>query len=223
MCHEATGENYDRPMVEDDLIIISRNYPCIEKDILRDIYRAITDHHYPQPAVMIAICDLIQRAQDGDDGYYMYPTLPFSAMDLDTHDRVQTNSMYAFHTVFESMALAQRNMELLNQVLISQLGVRLVLFCDCGCSVIPSDQDPYGDFYKQINQLRSLAEAVGTKVIRVGDFDSPDWCDRPLDMGQSEMEAYDRMYLLLQNIPYRKLCMKEILCDTSFKDLFVAA
>ena len=222
MCHEATDASYDRPLFPEDVPLIARHYPHLDRDGIDAVYQAITDHHWPQPAVLVTVLEMIDRAMRGDIGYYQHPTMPFSAMDLDTFERVQSDAMHAFHTVFESMALAQRNMVLLNDALKAHFGLQLVLFCDCGCSIVPADEEPYlTNWYQEINQLRSLAEAAGTKVIRVSDFNDPEWVARSLDMGEAEIVSYQRMFNILQGLPQRNVDVRA-LASPRFAKMFLA-
>lgn len=211
MCHEATGASYDRPLFAEDVPLIAKAFPNLYRQDVDALFAALTDNHFPQPAVLITVCEMVTRYQQGDAGYYTFPTMPFSAMDLETFERVQTPSMLAFHAVFESMALAQRNMMLLNQVLKERFGLQLVLFCDCGCDIMPADQDPYGGSYKAINQLRSLAEAAGTPIVRPMNFTDPMWTSRNLDMGPAEIRSYERMFALLQTLPKRAFDIKDLI------------
>lgn len=227
MCHEATGRSYDRPLMPEDVSLIAAHFPQIDREAIDAVYRAITDHHWPQPAVLVAVLEMIDRARRYDTGYYQYPTMPFSAMDLESYERVQSEGMYAFHAVFESMALAQRNMLLLNNALKTHFGLQLVLFCDCGCSIVPAAIDPFEtDWYQKINTLRSLAEAVGTKVVRVADFADPDWVRRQaecgLDMGPAETASYTKMYAILQTLSPRAINLRQ-LASPEFSALFTEA
>jgi hypothetical protein len=222
MCHEASGATYDRPLFRDDMPLIARHFPNIEPDAVAAIFDAITDHHWPQPAVLVTVLELLDRHQRGDTGLYAHPIMPFSAMDIDTYERVQTAAMREFHTVFESMALAQRNMDLLNKVLEQRFGVLLILFCDCGCGLITTDENAFESaWYKAINDLRSLAESVGTPVVRVSSFEDPEWRERLLDMGPSETSSYERMFSILQSLPSRDSNIAE-LASRRFKELFTA-
>lgn len=213
MCRTSTGKPYDRPLHSDDIPLISAHYErCLGTAPIAAIVAAITDHHHPQPAVLIAVLEMAHRAKHQDRGMYPWPMLPFSALDLDTLERVQTDAMAEFHSVFESMALAERNMDLLNEVLRSELGIQIRLVCDCGCISDGMDEDILGSpAYAKINDLRSLAEAVGTKVIRFPDFQDAGWLSRDLDMGPREMRSYETMWEILTSLPSR---------DT---DLFLAA
>jgi hypothetical protein len=170
--------------------------------------------------VLVTVLEMVDRARRGDIGYYQHPTMPFSAMDLETFERVQSDAMYAFHAVFESMALAQRNMVLLNDALKRCFDLRLVLFCDCGCSIVPAGEEPFlTDWYREINQLRSLAEAAGTRVVRVTDFTDQQWVARLLDMGEAETASYERMFGILQRLPERNVDVRA-LASRRFADLF---
>lgn len=224
MCHETTGANHDRPLFAADVPLIASHFPALCSAGVQAVYQAISAHHWPQPAVLVAVLEMIDRSIRRDVGYYSHPTMPFSAMDLETYDRVQSDGMYAFHAVFESMALAQRNMKLLDEALTEHFGLRLVLFCDCGCSIVPADSHPYeSEWYQQINELRSLAEAAGTPVVRVTDFADPEWTRRQamhgLDMGPSETASYTKMYNILLSLPPRQFDIKR-LASQRFAQLF---
>lgn len=209
MCHTATGAAYDRPLHTDDIQTIVAPYErCLGGAAVTGIVQALTDAHVPQPAVLIAVLEMAHRAKHKDCGLYPWPMMPFSALDLDTLERVQTEDMAAFHTVFESMALAERNMRLLDQVLASQLGLQLRLVCDCGCVSDGFDVDILGDpAYAAINRVRSLAESVGTRVVRVPTFSDPAWTRRNLDMGPSEVTSYERMARILKSLPHRAIAL----------------
>lgn len=227
MCHETTGEAHDRPLFPEDVDTIAKNYPALNKAGVRAIYQAITDHHWPKPAVLIAVLELVDRARRHDHGYYQYPSMPFSAMDMETLERVQTEATYAFHSVFESMALAERNLVLMNKALEQHFGLKLVLFCDCGCSIVPAERDVFNEsWYQEINQLRSLAEAFGTKVTLLPSFNDPEWMRRykagQLDMGPAEMSSYSKMYRILLSLPSRPERDIRTLVSPQFAELFVA-
>lgn len=205
MCRANTGKPWDRPLHADDVPLIAARYErCLGSSAIAAIVAAITDSHYPQPAVLIAVLEMADRAKHRDRGMYPWPMMPFSALDLNTLERVQTEAMAEFHSVFESMALAERNMELLNVVLKSELGSQIRLVCDCGCISDGFDVDVLGSSaYAMINTIRSLAEAAGTPVIRVADFSDADWLCRELDMGEREMRSYDKMWSILTSLPAR--------------------
>jgi len=205
MCHTATGAAHDRPLHKEDIPLIEASYlNCLGGHAVSKIVDALTDHHSPQPAVLIAVLEMAHRARHKDRGMYPWSMMPFSALDLDTLERVQTDEMAAFHTVFESMALAERNMDLLNDVLASELGLQLRLVCDCGCISDDFETDILGSMaYQEVNFIRSVAEAAGTKVIRVPTFASSEWTSRDLDMGPQEIESYRRMWGILRMLPHR--------------------
>lgn len=211
MCHTATGAAYDRPLQAEDVSFIGVHYQkCLGAQTIARIAQAITDNHSPQPAVLIAALEMADRAKHNDRGMYPWPMMPFSALDLDTLERVQTDEMAAFHTVFESMALAERNMGLLNGVLRDELGLQLRLVCDCGCISDDFEKDILGSAeYAQINYVRSVAEAAGTRVIRVPTFSDKEWTRRDLDMGPREIESYKRMWRILSSLPNRSFDVKE--------------
>lgn len=219
MCHETTGANYDRPLFESDVSIIAGHYDTIPRCKINRLYEAITDSNWAQPAVLIAFLEFITRFQKQDKGLYQHPTIPFSAMDLNTFERVQTPAMAAFHSVFETFRLAQRNCEMVDNVLAEEFGLKLVFFCDCGACSISLEDKSYGDWYQEINQLRSLAEAAGTSVVIVDGFRSLNWTERQLDMGPSEMASYTRMFKILMTLPAREFDLHG-LASPGFAEMF---
>ena len=223
MCHETTGATYDRPLFREDVPLIAKHFPNLDPVGIEAVYQAITDHHWPQPAVLVTVLEMVDRLQRGDVGFYRYPTMPFSAMDIETFERVQSDSMRSFHTVFESMALAQRNMKLLQDALEKHFGAWLILFCDCGCSMLPAGEQAFdARWYQEINQLRSLAEAAGTRIVRVTDFTDPEWTSRVLDMSSAETASYERMFSILQVLPHRSFDVRK-LASAGFKELFTTS
>lgn len=121
MCHRNSGKAYERVLREEDLAVVEHHYPTISPAILRGVYECITDQNYPQPGVLIAVADLLYRDQQNLTGKYGIPVLPFSAMDLDNGERIQSRPMAAFHAVFESFSLAERNFRLLKEYLYEKL------------------------------------------------------------------------------------------------------
>ncbi len=212
MCHAATGTSYDRPLHADDVPLIAARYQkCLGTKAIDSIVTAITDHHVPQPAVLIAVLEMMDRAKHRDHGMYPWAMMPFSALDLDTLERVQTEDMAAFHTVFESMALAERNMDLLDRVLRDELGMQLRLVCDCGCISDGFEADILGSpAYAQVNHLRSLAESAGTAIVRVPTFSDAGWTDRSLDMGRAEIASYQKMAGILYGLPRRDTDLRSL-------------
>jgi hypothetical protein len=224
MCHEATGKPYDRPLFSEDVPLIAGHYPNVPIEGVWNLYEALTDAFWPKPAVLIAFLELVDRALQNDIGYYTNPTIPFSAMDLETFDRVQTDAMADFHSVFEGFPLAERNKGLVDSALTKSFELKLAFFHDCGCSIVPAESDPFAEeWYAQINTLRSLAEAVGTPVVRVTDFLDPEWTSRQeehgLDMGPSEKGSYVRMHRALRSLPARSFDLFE-LASPKFAQLF---
>lgn len=202
MCHTSTGESFDRPITKNDLKIIQNHYQTIDKEILQWVYDRITDMNYPQPAVLLMIAELIYRDQEWDTWLYPVPVSPFSAMDLDTGERVQSKEMYSFHTVFESFALAQRNVQLLNNYLSNTIKTQIVLFCDCGwCSLRDDAPKEVRNIINNMNAFRSYYESIGTQVIKTESFDTPERSNRTLDMWESEKNSYKKMYKILTSLP----------------------
>ena len=211
MCHEASGVPYDRPLFEEDVPLIAKHYPNLDRSGVEAVHAAITDHHWPQPAVLITVLEMVDRARRNDTGNNPFATMPFSAMDRDTYERVQVHKMAAFHTVFESMALAQRNMKLLNGALHTHFGLQFVLFCDCGCITMSADIDPFDtEWYLETNNWRAAAEAAGTKIVHLNDFSHPDWRDRDLDVTSVEESSYERMFDILNSMPARDFNVKQL-------------
>jgi hypothetical protein len=203
MCHECSGTNYDRPITIQDREILKKHYASIDTNIVDGLYDRITDKNYPQPAVLVMILEMIYRDQNNDNGLYPVPLSPFSAMDLDTGERVQTPEMYAFHTVFESFALAQRNFSLMNQYLEKVFKKKIELFCDCGCDYRPTEPNKELDtMINDINAFRSFYESIGTKVIKPTWFEDSEWTKRTLDMWTSEIQSYKRMYSILTSLDH---------------------
>ena len=202
MCTECKDPRIERPLVLDDLVDIKNFYSEVPPEILDGMYWALTDNNTITPITLVVLAEMVCRYLEGDKGSYERPTLPFSAMDLKTMQRVQTPEMAACHSVFESLTLAQRNVELLNIYLRSR-GMQIVFFCDCGCGIEASDKNPYTDEYLRVNAFRAYYEAVGTQVVQVESFESLDWTSRRLDMGPCEIAAYLRITRCLKGIPKR--------------------
>lgn len=205
MCHEATGTAYDRPLAAEDIPLIAAHYlPRLNLTAIGRIADAIMDFHRPQPAVLVAVLEMVDRAKHADQGMYPWPMMPFSALDLDTLERVQTAAMAEFHSVFEGMALAERNMILMKDILDREFGIQFRFVHDCGC-ISDGNEVAILDSpaYKRINDLRALAEAIGTKVVHVRGFSDPEWLRRDLDMGPAEMRSYNRMWAILSSLPRR--------------------
>ncbi|MCI5051353.1 MAG: hypothetical protein MRY57_03520 [Candidatus Pacebacteria bacterium] len=201
MCHVATGANYDRPINQKDVGIVKEQYPEVNPKVIDELYAAITDNHTPQPAVLIALTELFSRGKRKDNGLYDWPVIPFSALELQTWKRIQTKEMLAFHSVFESMALAQRNMQLVNAVF-NKYGLQFILFCDCGCGAPELSLDVFNtQEYQMINAVRSEFEALGTEIVIVESFNDPLWFERDLDMGDAEVTSYQRMWEVLNLLP----------------------
>jgi len=199
-------KNYDRPITINDKDIIKQSYPSISSSIIDEIYNRITYKNHPQPAVLIMILEMIYRDQIWDNWIYPVPISPFSWMDLETWERVQTPEMYAFHTVFESFALAQRNFDLMNQYIKKTFNKQILLFCDCGCWYIPSqDNTDILNIIDDINAFRSFYESIWTKVIKAESFNSTDRTSRTIDMWESEINSYKKMYWILSWLKYIKI------------------
>jgi len=226
MCHESSGKSYDRPLFKEDVPLIAGQYPNLSIEGVWKVYKALTDGFWPKPAVLITVLELVDRALRNDVGYYPSPTIPFSAMDLETFERVQTEVMTDFHSVFEGFPLAERNKFIVDEALMQAFGLKLVFFHDCGCSIVPANSSPFDeDWYTKINTLRSLAEAVGTQVVQVVGFNDREWILRQdehgLDMGPSEKGSYIRMHRILRSLPAREYNLFE-LASSDFAQLFRA-
>lgn len=206
MCTPCEDPRIHRPLVSVDIFDLKRYYSKVDATLIDKICAALTDWNSVTPVVPTVIVEMVHRFQIGDNGSFQSPTLPFSAMALKTGERLQAPEMVQCHHVFESLILAQRNVELLQDVL-RQHGMQLVFFCDCGCKIIAADTDPYDEEYLRVNAYRSYWEAVGSPVILVESFDSEDWKERRLDMGPSEVESYRRVALFLKKLPRRSADM----------------
>lgn len=206
MCHVCTNEPYGRPIKREDLVVVKKHYKEIPENFLDDVFEAITDYHTPQPAVLVVMAEIFDRVRKKDNGIYNWPVIPFSALDLDTWERVQTKEMLAFHTVFESMALAQRNIELVRNVF-NKYKYEFFMFCDCGCggaSYNMNERVIDSENYKKINAVRSEIEAIGTDVILADSFDDKVWTERKLDMSNSEINSYKKMWNILCDLSGKK-------------------
>jgi hypothetical protein len=202
MCTECKDPRIERPLVIEDVDDIKRFYGQVPPEIIDGVYGTLMDDNTITPITLAVLVEMVSRFIEGDNGSYERPTLPFSAMDLKTMQRVQTPEMAVCHSVFESLTLAQRNVQLLDAYLRSR-GMNLVFFCDCGCGVEASDKNPYTEEYLRVNAFRAYYEAVGTEVVQVESFEDSEWTSRRLDMGPSEIAAYLRIARCLKGIPKR--------------------
>lgn len=103
------------------------------------------------------------------------------------------------HDAMLQFALAERNMHLVQEVLISY-GYNLTHFCDCGCGITREGDDfiESGE-YKAMNYVRSYGESIGAPVHTVTTIE-----ELPLhltDMHQHEVDGYKRIWETLLSLP----------------------
>jgi len=207
MCHVNTGKSWDRPIMAADLKAVWEFYSHLSGGLVSyrfvdSVYGAITDSNSPQPIVLVAIIDLYYRHLIGAKGVYPWVALPFSALDYQSGIRLMAPIMEPFHGVFAMFSLAQRNLELLRQVL-WDWGVQFVVFHDCGCFMPDRESGDVTQsaLYQDINLVRSHYEALGGPVEVVPFDDAIEWQSLHLDMGLLEREAYVRMNSCLEQLP----------------------
>lgn len=198
MCHQNTGLCYDRPISKEDISDIFDFYQKLPRKkvplkFIKDVFEAITDSNSPQPIVLVTLVDLYYRTLNRLKGTYPWVTLPFSALDFRSGERLMSPEMGPFHGVFAMFSLAQRNIGLLRNKL-SKYDVDFITFHDCGCFMPDRDDGDIMDtqIYKDINLLRSHYEALGGAV-RILSFDQPEWNSSFLDMGSEEIQSYIAM------------------------------
>ncbi len=198
MCHEKTSFSYDRPISDEDILTVINFYHSLDGqkvpvDFVVGVFDAITDSNSPQPIVLVTLVDLYYRKINDLVGVkYPWVSLPFSALDYKSGERLMSPEMGPFHGVFAMFSLAQRNLGILRNFL-SEFGVDFITFHDCGCIMPDRDDDVMNtENYKSINLVRSHYEALGGAV-RVLSFDQLEWLSPWLDMGLEEIQAYQRM------------------------------
>lgn len=81
--------------------------------------------------------------------------------------------------------------------------MEIVLFCDCGCGLIPESEkenETVRQMLNSMNAFRSYFESIGTAVILTDSFDTEERKKRTLDMSSVEIDAYTRMYAILSSL-----------------------
>ncbi len=193
-------------MTKGDLNNFKDTYPGIPARLIHDIFAAMTDHNTVRPAVMIIILEGIHRLNGGLFGNSSFgATFAYSALQIkdggdgNIFHRFQDPIMSHIHDAMLQFALAERNMRLVQDVLIAH-GYNLTHFCDCGCGITRDGDDYIGsDEYKAVNYLRSYGESIGAPVHSVAVIE-----DIPLhltDMHQHEVSGYRRVWSSLQSLP----------------------
>lgn len=206
MCATNDGNSFFRPMTKKDLEKISLVYKNIPKNLIQDMYGAMTSSNTVRPAVMLVILDGIDRLENGLHGNSSYgATFAYSALQIrDGGDgkifhRFQDPIMIHIHDAMLQFALAERNMRMVQKVMVNW-GYNLTHFCDCGCG-ITRDGDNYmqSTEYRSVNMVRSYGESIGAPVHTVANID-----ELPLqitDMHQHEVDGYKRIWDVLKNLP----------------------
>ena len=206
MCAVNDGNSFFRPMTKGDLDHFKNTYPSIPSRLVHDVFTAMTDHNTVRPAVMLIVLEGISRLEAGLFGNSSFgATFAYSA--LQTRDggsgeifhRFQDPIMAHIHDAMLQFALAERNMRLVQDVLVTY-GYNLTHFCDCGCGIAREGEDYMGsDEYKAVNYLRSYGESIGAPVHAVSTID-----ELPLaltDMHQHEVDGYKRVWSILRTLP----------------------
>lgn len=206
MCAINDGNSFFRPMVKGDLPYFENAYPSISREMIGDIFAAMTNHNTVRPAVMLIVLEGVYRLESGLFGNSSFgATFAYSALQI--HDggngeifhRFQDPIMAHIHDAMLQFALAERNMRLVQDVLTSY-GYNLTHFCDCGCG-ITRDGDDYmnSSEYSAVNYIRSYGESIGAPVHAVATIDE---LPLPLtDMHQDEVDGYKRVWTILQELP----------------------
>lgn len=206
MCATNDGNTFFRPMSKQDLSPIMAAYPSIDPGLIQKIYTAMTDHNTVRPAVILVILEGINRLERGLFGNSSYgATFAYSALQIrdggdgNIFHRYQDPIMAHIHDAMLQFALAERNMKLVQDALVSY-GYNLTHFCDCGCGITRDGDDYMGsDEYKAVNYVRSYGESIGAPVHSVATID-----ELPLqltDMHPHEVDGYKRAWQVLQTLP----------------------
>lgn len=206
MCAINDGNAFFRPMSKNDVTLITAAYPSINPGLVHDVFVAMNDHNTVKPAVLLIILEGIRRLEAGECGNSSFgATFAYSALQIrdggdgEIFHRFQDPIMAHIHDAMLQFALAERNMRLVQAVLI-QYGYNLTHFCDCGCQ-ITRDGDEYmeSEEYKAVNYIRSYGESIGAPVHAVASIDE---LPLPLtDMHQHEVDGYKRVWSILQGLP----------------------
>lgn len=210
MCATNDGNSFFRPMSKADVAVITAGYPSINQRLVHDIFMAMIDHNTVKPAVLVVILEGVRRLEAGEWGNSSFgATFAYSALQIrdggdgEIFHRFQDPIMAHIHDAMLQFALAERNMRLVQEVLI-QHGYNLTHFCDCGCGITREGDDYMGSTeYKAVNYLRSYGESIGAPVHSVASIDE---LPLPLtDMHQHEVDGYKRVWCILQSLPAQAL------------------
>ena len=206
MCAINDGNHFFRPMVRNDLEAVKSAYPQIQKNMIDDVYAAMTDSNTIRPAVMLVILEGINRIEGRLTGNSSYGAVfAYSALQIrdggngKIFHRFQDPIMEHIHDAMLQFALAERNMRLVQEVL-TGYGYNLTHFCDCGCGITYDGSDYMRSAeYRAVNMLRSYGESIGAPVSIVENID-----DIPLsltDMHQDEIDGYKNIWSALHSLP----------------------
>lgn len=221
MCTVNDGNSFYRPMIKRDLNHFKKAYPSISSEMIDSIFTAITDHNTVRPAVMLIILEGVYRLESGLFGNSsLGATFAYSALQIrdsgsgEIFHRFKDPIMSHIHDAMLQFALAERNMRLVQDVLIHH-GYNLTHFCDCGCGITREGDDYMGSSeYQAVNYLRSYGESIGTPVHSVATID-----ELPLsftDMHQHEVDGYKRVWAVLKKLPMQRFDGENLL-STAFE------
>ncbi len=206
VCALNDGNHFFRPMSKHDVEQVVSAYPNVEARLIHDVFTAMTDHNTVRPAVMLVILEGVNRLKCGLFGNSSYGAI-FAYSALQIHDggngnifhRYQDPIMAHIHDAMLQFALAERNMKLVQDALVSH-GYNLTHFCDCGCGITRDGDDYMGsDEYRAVNYVRSYGESIGAPVHTVASID-----ELPLvltDIHQHEVDGYKRVWKILHSLP----------------------
>lgn len=206
MCAINDGNSFFRPMTKGDLDHFKVAYSTLSSRLVHDLFTAMTDHNTVRPAVILVILEGIRRLETELLGSSsLGATFAYSALQIkdggngEIFHRYQDPIMTHIHDAMLQFALAERNMRLVQDVLVAN-GYNLAHFCDCGCGITRDGDDYMGsDEYKAVNYIRSYGESIGAPVHTVAVIE-----DLPLpltDMHQHEVDGYKRVWSVLQSLP----------------------
>ena len=206
MCTVNDGSSFFRPMTMMDIAFIATKYNELPRQLLYDLYEAMTDHNTVLPAVMLVILESLHRLKSGHLGASAYGAVfAYSALQIkdggdgNIFHRYQDPIMSHIHDAMLQFALAERNMRKVQEVL-RRYQYDFVHFCDCGCITTVVDVDfMETEEYKAVNLIRSYGESIGAPVHQVKSID-----DLPLhltDMHPHEVAGYKKIWGTLQMLP----------------------
>jgi len=194
MCKSYSGQMIFRPAHSSDLTLIQSFYPKLEKQLISEIFTAMTDNLHPWLAGVVSIVDQANRYLAGDWGGQKYgPRLPLSIHNLDgSMQRYATKETELIHEAIIRFNMSDRNKQLLN-IALNRHGLEIMMFCCCGDALIAKGQrDKFlnSEEYKKWNSVRSFSDAWG----KLEDEIPIDSIPKNTEVGESEIQAYKRIY-----------------------------